>query len=183
MTNARHMKVTNRWGTPDEIVECARRVMGAIDLDPCSEDRFNRTVRATRYYSLLERGEDGLKLPWFGRVVVNPPGGLVPEFWDKLFDEDVAQAVWIGFSVEQLCILADARVHPLDFSCCILRRRIPFVRHDWTEMTPDEIDEVNRPGHGNYVCGINTFPDAFEREFGPLGKVVHGQHAHELLEP
>lgn len=142
--------------------------MGGIDFDPCSEARFNAVIKATTYYSLLERGEDGLKLPWAGRTLVNPPGGLIAKFWRKLLGEDaVSQAMWIGFSVEQLCILVGEAAHPLDFSTCILRKRLHFRHH----ADPDK----ERPSHGNYVCGVNVNPDRFEEEFGPLGKIIHGR--------
>lgn len=44
--------------------------LGAFDLDPCSNPRSH--IRALRSYQ-LERGEDGLALPWAGSVWVNGP--------------------------------------------------------------------------------------------------------------
>ena len=41
-----------------------------VDLDPCSNPRS--TVRAGTAYS-LESGDDGLFLPWRGKVFINPP--------------------------------------------------------------------------------------------------------------
>ncbi|HEY6019172.1 MAG TPA: hypothetical protein VIY48_04510 [Candidatus Paceibacterota bacterium] len=151
--------------------------MGGIDLDPCSEAQFNEVIKATKYYSLLERGEDGLKLPWFGKVWLNPPGeernkprlGLVRAFWEKLFTEDVEQAIYVGFSMEQLGQLADASVHPSDFSICYLRNRLHFNRHDGNNGSPT---------HSNFICGINVFHDSFEREFKDLGKVQRGPMSH-----
>lgn len=166
--NIRHSKATPRWGTPTDDVERARRVMGAIDLDPCSESTFQSTVRADQHYSLTERGEDALVLPWHGRVYCNPPGGAVRKFWLRALSQPIEQMIWMGFSVEQLCILADEDPGPLDFSCCILRTRVSFIRHDGYEGSP---------GHGNYVAGIMVDPAAFEREYGPLGKIVHGRFA------
>lgn len=142
--------------------------MGSIDLDPCSEAKFEQVVRAARSYSLLDRGEDGLLLPWAGHVFCNPPGGTVAAFWCRAFAQSaVEQMFWVGFSVEQLCLLADEQVHPLDFSTCILRKRIPFERHDGYQGSPS---------HGNYVTLVNGSADTFEREFAPLGKVVHGRY-------
>lgn len=166
--NARHSKATKRWGTSPDIVEACRRVMGRIDLDPCSEDYFQEVVRAGRHYSLLERGEDALVLPWFGRVFCNPPGGLISEFWNRALTQPCDQLMWVGFSVEQLCVLADESAHPTDFSICYLRKRIPFKRHDGYQGSPS---------HGNYVVGINVDHSAFATEFGPLGKVQRGEFA------
>jgi len=170
--NAKHSKETNRWGTPngsaqdgEDIVDRCRRVMGSIDLDPCSEARFNAVVKATTYYSFLERGEDGLLLPWYGNVMCNHPGGLTKQFWRKAINSDAKQIMWIGFSNEQLGILADEAAHPSDFSICYHRKRIPFTRHDGYE---------GAPAHANYICGINVDHDAFIREFGDLGKIQKG---------
>lgn len=63
---------TNEWYTPPRFVESARRVLVAIDLDPASCETANRTVQATRYYT---KQENGLLLPWHGRVFLNPPYG------------------------------------------------------------------------------------------------------------
>lgn len=165
-SNILHSKATPRWGTPEELVGLARLVMGGLDLDPCSEEKFNKVIQAPTYYSLLERDEDGLALPWFGRVFCNPPGGLVKRFWQKALAENIEQMFWVGFSVEQLCILADEPAHPLDFSCCILRRRVGFTRHD---------DFEGSPAHGNYVCGVGVDPARFEATFSRFGKVIHGK--------
>lgn len=164
-SNARHSKATPRWGTPSYIVEAARRCMGCIELDPCSEARFQEVVKADTYYSLLERGEDALKLPWSGMVFCNPPGGLVREFWEYALTQPINQMIWVGFSVEQLCILADCEAHPADFSICYLRKRIPFRRHDNYEGSPS---------HGNFVAGINVSGRRFEEAFGSFGKILHG---------
>lgn len=171
--NAKHSKAEVRWGTPSDIVERARNVMGSIDLDPCSSTDFNETVKAGIYYDLDECGQDGLKLPWFGKVFVNPPGGLVKEFWLRstsichadtaLRDtESVNQLFWVGFSVEQLGVLAHERYHPMDFSFCILRKRVSFIRHDGYKGSPS---------HANYVCAINVNHDKFAAEFSPIGRV------------
>lgn len=164
--SARHSKVEKRWGTPSYIVEAARKCMGNITLDPCSEERFNAIVEADKYYSLLERGEDALTLPWTGNVLCNPPGGAVRKFWKYAFTQPIDQMIWVGFSVEQLCVLADLAYHPLDFSCCILRKRIPFTRHDGYRGSPS---------HGNYICGIYTDADVFEYAFADYGKIIHGK--------
>jgi hypothetical protein len=171
-TNAQHSKEEIRWGTPIDIVERARKVMGTIDLDPCSSVDFNRVVNADNFYSLDDRGEDGLVLPWWGNVFVNPPGGLVKQFWRKAFSRDNScnkypptawnQMIWVGFSVEQLALLADEEYHPMDFSFCILRKRLKFTRHDGYSGSPS---------HANYVCGVNVHHQSFAERFSPLGRV------------
>lgn len=59
------------WNTPECVLERVRFV-GPIALDPCSNAQS--IVRARIEYR-LERGEDGLKLPWDvgGLIFLNPP--------------------------------------------------------------------------------------------------------------
>jgi hypothetical protein len=60
-------KRETRWLTPPAIVEA----LGSFDLDPCGAPNHSL---ASRTY-LEENGEDGTKLPWNGRVWLNPPYG------------------------------------------------------------------------------------------------------------
>ncbi len=176
MSNVRHSQETCRWGAANYITEACREVMGSIDLDPCSEASFNKAIKATTYYSLLERNEDGLALPWFGNVLLNPPGeekgkprgNWVRKFWEKMLKEPIKQCCYIGFSMEQLGILADASAHPSDFSICYLRTRIPFRRHDWKPGDKD------RPSHANFVTGVGVDHKKFVEVFSKYGKVQAG---------
>ncbi len=182
MTLIQHSHETSRWGTPDDsrfrIVSRARLTMGSIDFDPCSEEKFNKTVKATTYFSFIERGEDGMTLPWVkdANTLLNPPGeekgkprqNFVKRFWNKMLVEPIKQCIYIGFSMDQLAILADAKYHPTDFSCLFLRNRIPFDRHD---LNPGE---KGQPSHANFVVGYKVDHKAFVKNFGELGKIIAG---------
>ena len=61
---------SNEWYTPAKYIEAAREVMGSIDLDPASCELANRTVKATTYYT---QEQNGLLLPWYGNIWLNPP--------------------------------------------------------------------------------------------------------------
>ncbi len=63
---------TSEWYTRPKYIEAARLVMGQIDLDPASCSAANEIVKATHYYT---REQNGLLLPWHGRVWLNPPYG------------------------------------------------------------------------------------------------------------
>jgi len=72
--NARHTSNDSDYGTPQAIVESARKVMGGIALDPASSEEHNRLVRAKHIYTAAD---DGFAKPWRARsVFLNPPGGL-----------------------------------------------------------------------------------------------------------
>ena len=62
---------TDRWLTPPEIV----KPLGAFDLDPCGAPGHE----LARQTYLLENGQDGLELSWFGRIWLNPPYGRAAE--------------------------------------------------------------------------------------------------------
>jgi ParB family chromosome partitioning protein len=73
----------NEWYTPPEYVEAARKVLGAIDLDPASNAEANKIIKAERFF-IAE--DDGLNKNWKGRVWLNPPyaSNLIVHFALKL---------------------------------------------------------------------------------------------------
>lgn len=153
----------------------SRRALGGeIDLDPMSEAVFNERVRATRFFT---EADDCFKHPWVAtRLFINPAGGLVVQAWKYLIQEYQAgrtrSAIWIGFSVEQLGLLADEDPHPTDFSWLLPRKRIPFIRHDGF---------IGAPGHTNYVVGLGIARNDFHAAFVGRGKVNHGVFSTPLI--
>jgi DNA N-6-adenine-methyltransferase (Dam) len=78
--------------TPAIYIEAAREVLGRIDLDPASNARAQKTVKAGAYFT---EKDDGLQQEWRGNVWLNPPyGDLVGEFIAKLSAELAAGASW-----------------------------------------------------------------------------------------
>lgn len=75
-----------RWLTPRYIVEA----LGHFDLDPCGAPGH---LLAARTY-LLENGQDGLHLPWTGRIWLNPPYGKHAEpFLQRLSEHGTGTAL------------------------------------------------------------------------------------------
>lgn len=67
----------DEWLTPPEII----RALGQFDLDPCSP--IVRPWPTAKNHFTIE--DDGLFLPWFGRVWMNPPyGATMPAWLNKL---------------------------------------------------------------------------------------------------
>ncbi len=65
----RSPKESDVRGTPPELYRELTGRFGPCDLDVCA---LPSNTKCELFYS-LERGEDGLALPWTGRVYCNPP--------------------------------------------------------------------------------------------------------------
>ena len=123
-----HYSGNVEWTTPPHILAAARRVMGAIDLDPASSEAAQAVVQAERYYTAHE---DGLKRAWAGRVWLNPPytPGLVQAFLARLVDHvragKVAQAVVLTNNSTDTAWWQEAASHAL--AVCLLAGRLRFL--------------------------------------------------------
>lgn len=182
--NIQHSARTDNWGSPPDVVEAAREVLGAFDLDPASDGQWNQTVNASQYYS---QNDNGLLHPWHGRVWINPPGAvsvtnpvtgkrkieqqsLVTAYWVKLMEEvgagHVREAIFLAFSIESFQSTQGKEVRPiLDFPFCVPAKRLRFVNRGV---------EKSAPSHSNavvYVPGTDDNTDRFERVFSKFGKV------------
>lgn len=119
---------SNEWYTPRHIVEIARRVMGGIDLDPFSCPQANEIVQADKYYT---KEQDGLSLPWHGRIWCNPPYSrdlIGPAFerlhWHMENTSDIPCACWLtNASVGSGWY--DAAISNAALTC-LLRKRLRF---------------------------------------------------------
>jgi hypothetical protein len=169
MANPLHSAASVEWYTPSDVVMAARQVLGGITLDPASCEKANELIQAEQYYTAAD---DGLSKPWSGRVFLNPPGGrgVVRAFWEKLIRHykagHVEQAIWVGYSLEQLQTLQRCDVSPLDFPLCIPRHRLAF-------------SGAKSPTHGNYIAYLppNSYGHPgvaghFAAVFRSLGGVV-----------
>jgi phage N-6-adenine-methyltransferase len=89
-THAGNSSTSENWETPKELLEPLYSVFGAFDLDPCSPTSNSRTatVRAQVHYTA---NDDGLSLPWFGTVFMNPPYGRLIHKWTAKARAEVAQ--------------------------------------------------------------------------------------------
>jgi DNA N-6-adenine-methyltransferase (Dam) len=151
------------WYTTKPIVELARAAMGAIDLDPASCDAAQAVVQATRYYTLAD---DGLALPWTGRVFLNPPyaRALIRRFCGKLLAELTTGRVTAAVTLtnnatetrwgQTLLGAADA--------VCFWKGRIDF----WGPNADDD-----SPLQGQILCYFGPAPERFVALAAPFGQV------------
>lgn len=157
---------SNDWYTPIWVLEAVRNVMGEIDLDPCSCDKANKTVKANNFFS---KQDDGLSKAWCGNIWLNPPYSmpLIKEFTDRLLEE------WIEGWVDQACVLTrnatetkwcQSLLKESD-RFCFLNKRVSF----WH---PDKPVGSDKCGHVIFYFGKNT--EDFERIFSAYGLVFIG---------
>ncbi|GBQ86605.1 hypothetical protein AA14337_3368 [Acetobacter malorum DSM 14337] len=112
---------TTTWLTPRDILD----PLGKFDLDPCSAPEPHLWPTAETHYTAPK--QNGLLLPWFGRVWLNPPytnSGLM-KWMQKMAEHDcgmallfarVETAVWFKtiWSAASAVLFLDHRPHFLD---------------------------------------------------------------------
>jgi len=79
------------WETPQWLLETLYTVFGTFDLDPCSSTHSQRSasVRARTHFTV---DDDGLTVPWTGRIFVNPPYGRAIGLWTTKAKSEVESA-------------------------------------------------------------------------------------------
>lgn len=131
--------------TPPDFALLVHKVLGTIDLDPCSN--ANSQVIAVDKFDFHARGEDGLKLPWVNgntgpmrrcrrTAFVNPPYGHgAGKAWAKKVADEVLKGL-------EVIVLVPARTETEAFqdvylhadAICFWRGRIKF----WVDGAPAE---------------------------------------------
>jgi phage N-6-adenine-methyltransferase len=89
-SHAGNASVYQRWTTPPALLAALYAVFGTFDLDPCSPtaNRRKAPVRARMYFT---QADNGLSLPWHGRVFVNPPYGRAIAQWVRKAGREVQE--------------------------------------------------------------------------------------------
>lgn len=143
---------TPEWYSPASLVSRAVRVLGTIDLDPCSNSHEKPNVPALKH---LTESDNGLAHQWHGRVYMNPPYGRAIAKWvAHLSQEYESQRV-----VEALA-LVPARTDTKWFRAlyphyvCFIRGRLKFSGHGNSAPFPSAV----------FYLGTNltAFLEAFE---------------------
>src|SRR5260221_12393405 len=127
----------HQWQTPQYILERAMDVLGAIDLDPCSNSKNAPEAPARSHYTLED---DGLLRPWQGRVWMNPPYGRVIGKWtEKLCAE------YENGGVTAAIALLPARTDTqwfrqlIRYPICLIHGRLRFSGHKNSAPFPSAV--------------------------------------------
>jgi ParB family chromosome partitioning protein len=153
------------WYTPPRYIAAARAVMGTIDLDPATHVNAQRTVQATKYFTIAD---DGLAQEWHGKVWLNPPYAqpAIEDFAKKMVEE-----VGLGHTTEAVMLTHNytdtAWFHIAASACamiCFTRGRIRFIN-----INGQEADSPTQ-GQAFFYYGSNL--TRFADVFGPIGLLV-----------
>ncbi|MDQ2787972.1 MAG: phage N-6-adenine-methyltransferase [Chloroflexota bacterium] len=150
---------TPEWYTEAHVIERVIRVMGAIDLDPCSNPPpYN--VPATLHMS---RTDGGLNQRWHGTVFMNPPYGRVLPVWMKKLAHERAEG-----RVTEAITLTPARPDTRWFevlwdadALCFWRGRLQFAGASSGAPFPSVVGYF-----GKHAARFATV-------FGDVGKVIY----------
>lgn len=125
------------WGTPDWLVNAARKAFGGrIDLDPAGNparllSQVNETLVLPGSSPVQGQGTyifaDGLDTNWKGNVFVNPPYGRGLGRWIAKAAEETRAGVNVIALLPAYTSLAAWQVYvPEAMAVCFLRQRVKF---------------------------------------------------------
>jgi len=184
-------RADNARRTPVWLLTAARELMGSITLDPASDPEAQMQVRAAGWYGPGQVITNGLSVPWYGRVWLNPPGGkydaqtLLPKahglglssaavWWHKLTVEylqgNVDQALFLCFSLNVFRTGQWPQTPaPYEFPFLVFKDRIRFAGSDGSKGESPNVDSalVYLPPR----AGTETALTRFALIFGQYGKV------------
>jgi hypothetical protein len=151
--------------TPPYILAPVRRLLGGIELDPCTEP--DNPTGADRFYC---PPQDGCVLPWDARTDVNPPYGEVRGRW---VDRCIAEA---GRGTKIVLLMPahpDTRIFQQAFAACttcvFVRGRLEFGL-----LRPNRRQEAASHGSALFGLGIDLAPLV---DLGVVAKPVVHQFA------
>jgi phage N-6-adenine-methyltransferase len=164
----------NEWYTPPEYIEAARKVLGAIDLDPATSDQAQEAVRAAKYFT---KEDDGLKQEWRGLVWLNPPysRGEIDKFVDKMVIEYKAGHIDSGIMLTHDCTDTEWWQSALRSASaiCFPGKRIAFI---------DTVGERDSPTQGQSFFYFGPSLSKFAAVFQRIGNVVVPWHTIAVYE-
>lgn len=115
---------SDEWYTPKWITDA----LGHFDLDPCAAQNRFWDIADCNY----TKQDDGLRLPWFGRVFCNPPysRALVAPFISRLAKH--GNGIALIFNRMDIALWHDV-IFPTADAMLVIRGRLRFIRCDGSQ--------------------------------------------------
>lgn len=159
------------YGTPAEVLDLVRRVIGPIGLDPCTT--VANPAEARFFYYEQDGFGGGLLQGWTGRgpVFMNPPYGRGIHTWvGKLIDE------WPEEAIALLPARTDTAwfqaIAPVCGAVCWWKGRIVFIDPATGKAA---VDKEGRPQTGKFPSVVTYWgprPRRFRTVFGERGLIL-----------
>jgi hypothetical protein len=155
------------WYIPAEIIVAAIEVMGAIDLDPCSDSKTGLpNVPAKVHYTPKD---DGLSLPWGPkrRVFLSPPSARSTGKWvNKLCDEYEAGNISEGIALVRAVVDSDWWQRLTAYPVCFVHRRLRFAGGAQTARFPSAVVYLgpNMTGFTDAFSDLGTIYVPYKRK-------------------
>jgi site-specific DNA-methyltransferase (adenine-specific) len=89
LRNVHFSSATDEWSTPQELFDALTWVYGEFSLDPCA------TADNAKCRRFFTRKDDGLSLPWSGKVFMNPPYGREIGRWVRKAYEESRKGAFV----------------------------------------------------------------------------------------
>ena len=175
-----HAAQTTTWLTPPFVLNA----LGTFDLDPCAAPDPKPWPTATEHYTWP--AQNGLELPWYGRVYCNPPYGAELAAWMRRMAGHGRGVALIFARTETDAFFASVweRASALLF----LKGRLVFHNQDGTIIRPDGKKNGNG-GAPSVLCAYGPddaerlYESGLEGAFVPLARPVMIQIALLRNEP
>jgi ParB family chromosome partitioning protein len=177
-------EVSPHWYTPQVYVDAAREVMGDIDIDPATDERAQKRIKAKVYHTDTPE-KDAFKFHWYGRMLLCPPyaEGLIDRFFYKVIEEhkfgNLIEGVIITHTIDTG---NDYFIDILNFadSICFIRGPIEWVKgHLAEEIVMEEMGIPWKPKDysKHYNCAIYFGPNRvkFMNVFSQFGVCYYGK--------
>lgn len=148
------------WYTPPWLIEKARTVLGAIDLDPATCEAAQAVVKAAHYYT---EHEDGLVQPWYGRMWINPPYSA-PTPWVRR-----AIGEYLAGHIDAAIILTNSYTETGWWQDLAAHASMLFFRGRLNFWHPEKTSTQNRTGQTMAYLGLDR--DKFATVFCTHGVI------------
>lgn len=159
---------SEEYHTPLEILEASREVLGGFDLDPASCQQAQENVKAGAFYT---KEQDGLSLPWFGRVWLNPPYGKTAARSNQdLWSERLIGEYRAGRVTEAILLVKAALGYVWfedlfrDWPVCFARSRLSFI------VDGESDDGQSKQGTALFYIGLRF--GRFAEVFRQIGRII-----------
>lgn len=154
--NIHFSSASDEWLTPPDVLDRVIAVLGAIDLDPCSNEGEPNVPAAAHY----TKEDNGLAQPWKGRVFVNPPYGdevaaWVTRTWEAYESDEIREAILLVASRTDTAWFRSLRA----YHRCFVSGRLHFS------------GAPNPAPFPSVVFYLGTKPKRFITEFASLGDI------------